>query len=116
MRLHTFPGNRTAVDIWGSRGQEEAVRWRPAYQTMLDAGELDECGLTLLAGKAVGAPFVGCVAACLALSEVLRLLHGGRLSELLAMDLQAVEHRIAIPKSRDFSHLNPGFVRARLPS
>jgi hypothetical protein len=113
MRLHTLPGNRTAVDIWSSREQDDAVEWQPAYQTMLDEGVLNQCGVTLLAGKAVGAPFVGCVAACLALSEILRLLHGGRLSELIAVDLQAVEHRIVIPKSRDFGHLNPGFVRVR---
>lgn len=111
MRLHTLPGNRPAIDIWGSREQDDAVELQPAYQAMLDEGVLDQCGLTLLAGKAVGAPFVGCVAACFALSEILRFLHGGRLSELIAVDLKAVEHRIVIPKSRDFGHLNPGFVR-----
>jgi hypothetical protein len=113
MRLHTLPGNRTAVDIWSSREQDDTVEWQPAYQAMLDDGVLNQCGVTLLAGKAVGTPFVGCVAACLALAEILRLLHGGRLSELIALDLQAVEHRIVTPKSRDFGHLNPGFVSAR---
>ena len=44
---------------------------------MLDEGSLDRCGVTLLAGKAVGAPFVGTLAATLVLAEVLRLLHGG---------------------------------------
>ena len=33
--------------------------------------------MTLLASKAVGAPFVGSIAATLVLSEVLRMLHGG---------------------------------------
>jgi hypothetical protein len=46
----------------------------PAYQELLASGRLDQCGTTLLAGKAVGAPFVGSVAACLAIPEVLRLL------------------------------------------
>jgi hypothetical protein len=113
MRLHTLPGNRPAVDIWSNQDRADTVELQPAYQAMLDEGVLDQCGVTLLAGKAVGAPFVGCVAACLALSEILRLLHGGHLSELIAVDLQAVEHRIIIPKSVDFGHLNPGFVRAR---
>ena len=42
-----------------------------AYRKMLDEGSLDRCGVTLLAGKAVGAPFVGAVAATLVLAEVL---------------------------------------------
>ncbi len=64
----------------------------------------------LLAGKAVGAPFVGMVAAALALSEVLRLLHGGSLCQLIDLDLQALEHRTATPHPFDFRNLNPGFV------
>jgi hypothetical protein len=71
---------------------------------------LDRCGVTLLAGKAVGAPFVGAVAACLAVSEVLRLLNGGRLYQLVDLDLQSIEHRIAVAQQSDFSRLNPGFL------
>ncbi len=77
MRLHTLPGPRPASAIWDLSDENENVETRPAYQHLLDAGDLDRCGVTLLAGKAVGAPFVGAVAACLALSEVLRLCHGG---------------------------------------
>jgi hypothetical protein len=54
---------------------------------MLKDGTLDQCGVTLLAGKAVGAPFVGAAAATLAIAEVLRLLHGGPLHELVDLDL-----------------------------
>jgi len=77
---------------------------------LLEEGALDSCGVTLLAGKAAGAPFVGAVAACLAVSEVLRLLNGGRLYQLVDVDLQSVEHRIAVAQQRDFGSLNPGFV------
>lgn len=73
---------------------------------------LDRCGVTLLAGKAVGAPFVGAVAACLVISEVLRLLNGGPLHQLADLDLQGVEHRVVVGQRRDFSGLNPGFVVA----
>jgi hypothetical protein len=51
---------------------------RPAYRKFLEEGALDSCGVTLLAGKAVGAPFVGSVTACLAVSEVLRLLNADK--------------------------------------
>ena len=66
--------------------------------------------MTLLAGKAVGAPFVGAVAATLALSEVLRLLHGGVVHELIDLDLKAPEYRSTVPTPQDFSALNPGYV------
>lgn len=81
-----------------------------AYRKMLDEGSLDRCGVTLLAGKAVGAPFVGAVAATLVLAEVLRLLHGGRLHRLLDMNLVDLGHFQSAPQLRDFSALNPGFV------
>lgn len=113
MRLHTLPGTRSAVDVWRTTsGGGEPVDDRAAYRKMLDEGELDRCGVTLLAGKAVGAPFVGATAACLALSEVLRLLHAGPLYQLIDVDLQCIEHRITVQNSVDFKHLNPGYIMA----
>lgn len=79
---------------------------------MLKDGDLDRCGATILAGKAVDAPFVGAVAGCLVLSEVLRPLLGGPIHQLVDLDMQGVEHRSAIPHSYDFSRLNPGYVAA----
>jgi hypothetical protein len=110
MRVHTLPGNRSAVEIWASSGETEDVSGRAAYKTMLEAGELDQCGVTLLAGKAVGAPFVGAVAACLVISEVLRLLHGGPLHHLIDLDLQSPDHRTIAPHAANFDALNPGFI------
>ena len=95
----------------GSRlRQNEAVTDQAAYQRILESGELDRCGVTLLAGKAVGAPFVGAVASTLVLSEVLRLLHGGTLHRLIDINLLAVEHRATVPNLQDFKRLNPGYT------
>jgi hypothetical protein len=110
MRLHTLPGSRPASQIWNTAGQVNDPADQSAYRKMLEGGELDRCGVTLLAGKAVGAPFVGAIAACLAVSEVLRLLHGGALHELIDLDLQSPEHRYLVGQRRDFSTLNPGYV------
>ena len=77
IRLHTLPASRPASQIWRSAQADDQVEDRPAYKGMLASGALDRCGVTLLAGKAVGAPFVGAATATLAVSEVLRLLHGG---------------------------------------
>lgn len=110
MRLHTLPTSRPAAQIWRGAQSEDQVEDRPAYQGLLASGTLDRCGVTLLAGKAVGAPFVGATAAALALSEVLRLLHGGVVHELIDLDLKAVEYRRTVPTQQNFSILNPGYV------
>jgi hypothetical protein len=112
IRLHTLPGSRTAADIWRATSKQEDLTDRAAYQKMLRDGQLDRCGVTLLAGKAVGAPFVGAVAACLVVGEVLRLLNGGRLSQLIDLDLQSVEHLTVVPQIHDFAGFNPGYVEA----
>lgn len=110
IRLHTLPASRPASQIWGSMQADDQVEDRPAYKGMLASGALDRCGVTLLAGKAVGAPFVGAAAATLAVSEVLRLLHGGVVHELIDVDLKAPEYRSTVLTQRNFSTLNPGYV------
>jgi hypothetical protein len=110
MRLHTLPGSRSAAEIWPTAAEGEDVSDRAAYQKMLESGELDRCGVTLLAGKAIGAPFVGAVAACFVIAEVLRLLHGGPLHHLIDLDLQSPDHRTVAPHATNFDALNPGFV------
>jgi hypothetical protein len=110
LRLHTLPAPRSAAEIWKTEDPGDHSEKCLAYQKMLGDGNLDRCGITLLAGKAVGAPFVGAVASCLVLSEVLRLLHGGAIHQVIDLDLQSVEHRSAIRHPYDFSRLNPGYV------
>ena len=111
IRLHVLPEEtRSAADIWKPTTSSETVADRPAYQEMLKSGELDRCGVTLLAGKAVGAPFVGTVAATLALSQVLRLLHGKNPYQMIDLDLLSVDHRLAVPNPKSFVSLNPGYT------
>ena len=112
MRLHVLPGRRAAADLWKQTRECERVEERPAYLKLLADGVLDRCGMTLLAGKAVGAPFVGSLAAALALAEILRLLHGGSLHQLIDVDLLSVDQRVASRHPCDFGGLNPGFAMA----
>ena len=53
LRLHTLPASRPSAQIWRAESAGEQVEDRPAYAGMLKTGELDRCGVTLLAGKAV---------------------------------------------------------------
>lgn len=113
MRLHTLPGKRTADEIWKEQTAQTGPETGAAYKALLKEGRLDQCGVTLLAGKAVGAPFVGSVAACLVVSEVLRMLHGGPLHELIDLDLRSMDQRTVVRQVRDFSAINPGYTPVR---
>jgi hypothetical protein len=110
IRLHTLPGRRGAAELWPIHPAGESAKTQPAYSRLRDEGVLDRCGMTLLAGKAVGAPFVGAVAASLALSEILRLLHGAGVHQVIDVDMLALEERVVCRNPRDFSTFNPGFV------
>jgi hypothetical protein len=111
MRIHTLPAAKTADELWPVAADAgEDFTDRRAYQKLLKDGRLDQCGVTLLAGKAVGAPFVGAVAAALAVSEVLRHLHDGVMHQLIDLDLAALGHQQALLQTRDFVGFNPGYV------
>lgn len=83
LSLHTLPHVRTPGELWPELDfetltalrveQERMARENPGYLAMDD----DECGRALLAGKAVGVPFVGTTAACFVVAEAVRLVHGG---------------------------------------
>lgn len=107
--VHTLPARVSSRELWKDAPPVAAAIKALAYQKMLAAGT-DRCGVTLLAGKAIGAPFVGAVASTLVISEVLRLLAGSKLHRLIDMNLIDVSQFNAVRQDRDFSTLNPGFV------
>lgn len=115
LRLHALPGRRPAAEIWKQAQTTPRVEERAAYTQLVSEGVLDRCGMTQLAGKAVGAPFVGAVAATLVLAEVLRLLHGGPVHQLIDLDLLSLEERVVSLHPDDFHALNPGFAWAARP-
>lgn len=91
--LHTFPGSRRAEEIWSKQVGDDSTNHLqdlPAYRDLKRAG-LDPCGLTQLASRTVGVPFVGLIAACLMIGELLRRLHGGTALEFLAGSVLALE-------------------------
>lgn len=108
--IHTLPGEVSSAKLWADDTSTASLTTAPAYEKLLADRTLDQCGVTLLAGKAVGAPFVGAVAATLVLAEVLRLLHGGRVHKLIDLDLIDPAYRRVLTSPRDFNGLNPGFV------
>jgi hypothetical protein len=103
--LHTFPSSMRAAKLWADTespaGQPASdILSRPAYNRRQHPS-LDECGLTQLASKTIGVPFVGLLAAAFAISEILRRLHGGIAIEVLSASTTALEdiETSAVPSS-----------------
>jgi hypothetical protein len=85
MSVHTFPSSRSPEEIWTRQiGQaDRSFEYLPAYQALKNNG-LDHCGLAQLASRTVGVPFVGLIAACFVIAELLRRLNGGNAFELVS--------------------------------
>lgn len=110
-RTHVFPGSRKARDLWGGDNQDRDIRIDlPAYQALAAAG-LDRCGLTQLAGRTVGAPFVGAIAAAVVIAELLRLANGAHVYELVDGHLRDLNFRTVVP-ARELLPFNPGTTAA----
>lgn len=89
MRLRTFPGPSRAADLWATPLDAAAAepQLAKAYQDMVAKGA-DPCGVTTLATRSVGAPFVGCVAAGYVLAEVARREQGGAGATFIDLSLR----------------------------
>ena len=106
-RTHVFPGERNAKDIWNPVETNRVVRTdRPAYEKLAACG-LDQCGLTRLAGRTVGAPFVGAVAAAIVISEALRVVNGAHGYDLIDGHLRDLKQLTAI-EAVNTPPVNPG--------
>lgn len=112
MRHHTFPGPKATAEIWGgATAASRAPRHMGAYDALRAQG-LDECGITLLAERSVGAPFVGMVAGCLVIAEVLRALQRGPRTIIADGSLADFSYRqVTVAPGLDIG--NPGFAMPR---
>ena len=123
--LHSFPSGIAAEDAWPAAAAPAAPPAdRPAYRDLArrlagttgrTSGEI-ECGVIDLAGRSVGAAFVGCAAAALVVAEALRALAGGPRYEVLGWSLRRPGRPQAAFNERASDFLNPGFARARVAS
>jgi len=114
LKIHTFPGNRPADQCWKSTNDEsnslKPLITQPAYQDLLEKGA-DRCGLIELAGHSVGASFVGAVASTLVIAQVLRLIIGESIDELIDGDLRSSSILSCVVPNQSCSDLfNPGLI------
>lgn len=108
LRLHTFPSNRKAQEIWSMSETDDADAFIESYDALKSQG-LDQCGLAQLANTAVGAPFVGAAAGPLMYAQLLRLLHGKPLHSVVDVDLTDLKRRRMIANEQKIP-TNPGFA------
>lgn len=71
LRVRGFPGASSAARIWAGDAASGRAPLAPAYQALVTEG-VDPCGVTTLATRSVGAPFVGCYAAAMVVAELMR--------------------------------------------
>ena len=68
---------------------------------------LDQCGLTQLAGRTVGAPFVGAMAAAIMIGEALRVVNVAHRYDLIDGHLQDLK-QMTVVDAVDVAPVNPG--------
>jgi hypothetical protein len=112
-QVHTFPGPQKAKDRWKKEISAETldkVISNPAYASLAKDG-LGKCGITMIAGRSVGASFVGTVVSTMVISEVLRLVYGGKRYAILDGTLSSLGNRQTIDNP-DTEPFNPGMTKA----
>lgn len=111
IRLHTFPGPRQPSAIWSAASTAQtAIELNDTYRKLAEESQ-DICGMTLLASRAVATPFVGALAAVLAIAEVMRPLHGGLIHAALDVQMKSLRHRTSAAPAV-YCGLAPAFVHA----
>lgn len=110
-RSHVFPGRRRAKEVWKPVDESHtALTNRPAYEKLAVSG-LDQCGVAQLAGRTVGAPFVGAVAAAIVIGETLRIVNGAHSYDVIDGHLRDLNHRTAVQTLNQIP-VNPGSTPA----
>ena len=114
-RMHTFPASKSAKSYWGQKmvkDDAEKLIKQPAYQDLHERG-LNQCGLTELAGRSVGAPFVGAIASTFVIAEALRIINSGDAIEVIDGDLRSkpISNKV-IPIQIKLKAFNPGLIKA----
>lgn len=100
VQLRRFPAARPSDEVaaWAEPPAGSVVL--PRNRAFDDLSRRDACGAVQLAGTAVGAAFVGVIAACFAIAEATRQLLGGMSLDVLSLHLGTADLDVA-PASRE---------------
>ena len=111
-QTHSFPASHPAHERWGKasvdNNSNELLLQLPAYRALAARG-FERCGLTQLAGRSVGASFVGAVTSSLMIAQLLKITLGETLDEVIDGDLRTGRIQ-GIPSKISLSPFNPGLT------
>lgn len=112
-QMHCFPAERSARERWSTvdLAQSEDLSEKPAYESLAAQG-IDQCGLTMLANRSVGASFVGAFTSTLVISELLRMARGVQRYSVIDGNLRSLESFQVIRNAALFDPFNPGVTAA----
>ncbi len=75
-QIHTFPSQVKAKQRWARSNDLDVADTTPLGYMQLAEEGVDQCGLLEIAGRAVGAAFVGCAVAALVIAQAIRMVDG----------------------------------------
>jgi hypothetical protein len=113
-QMHTFPGPKDARTIWGSgsdANMTESLVSKPAYEELRNSG-MGECGLATLAGRSVGASFVGTGTTAIVVADIMRYLVTGEIHAVIDGSFKSIHNRTALRNYAAGNQINPGFTFA----
>jgi hypothetical protein len=100
--MHVFPGPQLSTEVvgWNSPAPPATEADLPAAFTQILNDTQDQCGVLMLAERAVATAFVGVIAACLAVADPLSRVNGGSGIGALSLALDAPILRGTYSQSR----------------
>ena len=104
--LHTFPASKPAREIWCETAVADVEIAQPAYRGMLERTG-DRCGTVRLAGRSIGASFVGAVAASMVIAELIRIVMGDTRYEVISCHIRDLTGRTVF-QGEPWPPFNPG--------
>ena len=113
-QIHCFPASCSARQRWraGAPSQtQSSLLDHPAYLSLASEG-MDQCGLTMLANRAVGASFVGAFVSTLVVAELLKMVMGKHRYEVIDGTLRSPENFQVFASNMLSAPFNPGVTIA----
>ena len=109
--MHTLPAQKSAREIWPIPVAASKDLDKPAYRDLVQRTG-DTCGTTNLAGRTVGAPFVGAFAAALVIAELLRLVECDQRYEVVTCHLRNLSSR-GVHEGEPWPPINIGSIAVK---
>lgn len=110
IRLHAFPGRRTAQEAWPETAPA-APKLSAGLERALAAGQIDLCGAMTIAGRSVGVPCTALAAAALQITQVVRAMETGSCCDLADLSLPLADEAVFKLMETGLAR-PPGFAKA----